>query len=179
MPVAGEPLPDHDALVARAREGDSEAFGALHRAHFPRVERLVRWLCGSDGSSAVDDLVQDSFLVAWRALPQLRSGTSFGPWLLRIAARTTVRDRRVRRRNLTVAQEMPVVAAEASILARLTLERGLRQLAPTARKVFVMHEMEDFSHQEIATILGMTDATSRSHLRHAREQLRVWMERHG
>src|SRR5690606_4721525 len=113
---------------------------------------------------------------AIRALPSFRGDSAFSTWLHRIAVNSALHGQRWRTRR--TSNEIPLpVAAEASRPAdrpvlRIELERALRTLPPGMRQVLVLHDVEGYTHDEIAEGMGITSATSKSQLFQARAKLR-------
>src|SRR5262245_30526523 len=94
-PSRPPPAPEVAALVDRARRRDPEAFRDLFQAHVGTVHRVIRRIVG--GRADVEDLVQTSFVEAFRSLPDFRGDALFSTWLTRIAVRVTMHAGRRRR----------------------------------------------------------------------------------
>lgn len=178
------PLPEPDGhtavrvlertLIAAAQGGDGPAFGALVRMHQRRVYAVARAIVGSHEDA--EDVVQDAFVLAHRALGRFRPQQPFGAWLHRIvanAALDALRRRRVREtEDLSERAAIPFRdPAEAEELRR-RLNQGLALLTSRQRAVLVMHDLEGFKHTEIGDTLGIPEGTARSDLHHARAALR-------
>ncbi len=170
-------------LVARAQRGDSDAFATLFDRHAPRVYALAHRILGRD--SEAEDVTQDAFLHALNALPTLRRGDAFRPWIMRIAtnlAWTTLRQRlRLPQAELTDAvvathpdtgrwgsPEAMGLASEDQRAVRLTLDR----LAPTHRAALAMREIGGLSYADIAASLGTTTSSVEVLLFRARARFR-------
>jgi RNA polymerase sigma-70 factor (ECF subfamily) len=164
--------------VARAARGDSAAFERLYRAHLPRVTSLARWLLGTED---VDDAVQDVFVRVWEKLDTFQGDAAFGTWLHRVAVNLLLRrrQRRAVQWSRQVASE-PAMDAVVSPVGRpelrIALEGAVSTLPAGAREVFVLHDMEGYKHEEIATQLGIDPGTSRSQLHRARALLRKQLQ---
>jgi RNA polymerase sigma-70 factor (ECF subfamily) len=163
--------------VQRAIGGDEAAMRALWSRHAPHIDVVVRRLVGGDHDLAAD-VAQEVWIQIFRALPSYRGDSQFGTWAHRIAVNRTLNALRQRRRlaNLeTNALEDECAAvepdAERNILAA-SIEAATAQLSPGARAVFVMHDIEGFTHDEIAAALGITSGGSKSQLFKARVKLR-------
>lgn len=162
--------------VRLARAGSHEAFERLYRRHADRIFRLARWMLSTPD---VEDVVQDVFVRAWTRLHTLRGAQSFGPWLRRLAANVVLRRRQrlARARSRAAPMEAALRSAATPGPERgIDLERGIVSLPPGARDVFVLHDVEGFSHVEIAALLGVAQATSRSQLSRARMLLREFLD---
>jgi len=169
-----------DALVERARGGDVDAFELLYHAHSARVYSLCLRLTG-DQSQAVE-LAQDVFIRAWQALRDFRGDASVTTWLHRIAVNAMLTKRRGdRRRSARIAlaeddDEDASALASGSIAAHdvgaaIDLERAIALLPPGARRAFVLHDVEGYTHEEIAEMTGLASGTLRAQLHRARQLL--------
>jgi RNA polymerase sigma-70 factor (ECF subfamily) len=163
--------------IQRAIGGDEAAMRAIWSRHAPHIDVVVRRLVGGDHDLAAD-VAQEVWIQIFRALPTYRGDSQFGTWAHRIAVNRTLNALRQRRRLATleatgVDEESATVEPEAerNILAA-SIEAATAQLSPGARAVFVMHDVEGFTHEEIATALGITTGGSKSQLFKARVKLR-------
>jgi RNA polymerase sigma-70 factor (ECF subfamily) len=168
------------ALVERAQRGDYDAFEALYRAHAPRVYALCLRLT-ADVTEA-NELTQDVFIRAWRALPEFRGDADIATWLHRIAVNAMLQRRRGdKRRTARIAladdhDEDARAAAEGSTSAQdvgtaIDLERAIASLPPGVRRAFVLHDVEGYTHGEIADMTGLAAGTLRAQLHRARQLL--------
>lgn len=175
MPSGDAPVLSHErAMVAAARAGSTEAFGGLVRLHQRRAYAVARSIVPTHEDA--EDVVQEAFLHAWRALDRFDPVQPFGAWLHRIVANGALDI--VRRRKVRAADElnesfsMPFRdPAEADELGR-KLGAALATLTERQRAVVVMHDVEGFRHAEIGDMLGIPEGTARSDLHHARAALR-------
>jgi len=166
------------ALAEQCRANLPGAFEQLYRAHAPRLFGLA---CRLVGRHEAEDLLQEVFLTAHRKLALYRGESSLGTWLFRLATNHCLdhlRSKRARFAALTDELDTEPVASGASsgavvgVVDRMDLERALAALPPGCRAVFVLHDVEGCEHQEIATLLGIADGTSKSQLHKARMRLR-------
>jgi len=158
------------ALVARFLQGDERAFRELYSRHTPRLKMTIRRLHG--GGSDVDDVVQDTWLAACRGLHQYRGEAKFSSWLTSIGARTSyalLSRRGLRETDLT--DDLTEARADAPA-SSIDLERALAALPDHQRIVVVLHDVEGFTHEEIAGQLGMAVGTSKATLSRGRRALR-------
>jgi RNA polymerase sigma-70 factor (ECF subfamily) len=170
-----------DPLVEAAREGDTEAFDELVRRTYGDVFKLAVRLTGNETDA--DDVVQDTYVRAFRGLRRFRGDAQFSTWLYRIASNCassfTARRSRQRCDSLSEAGELiqtnpdqdPTLQAEASTL-RQTIERALEQLPQRLRAVVVLKHLDDLSHREIAERLGISESATKVRLHRARNTLR-------
>ena len=178
MTQAREPA-DADAPLARAAAaGSLTAFETLYRRHAPRVHGTLLRLCGYDRACAEDQL-QEAFLKAWRALPSFRGHSAFATWIYRIAVNEALALLRVRQSAPDAgALDDSLAAADAAMCPaeRSELERAVAALPPRARSVLVLHDIEGWTHQEIARALGLASGSCKAHLHRARAMLRARLE---
>lgn len=171
-------MPESDAsLVARVRLGDDAAFETLMRRHF-RAAYLVAFARVSNTADA-EDICQDAFVSAWRHVNDCRQPERFGAWLVRIV-RNTAHNRgdylRVRAADPIEGANIPSGAsADAATLQselRHKLLGALAHLSPVQREVTLLHDLEGWTHAEVAARVDVSEAMSRRHLSDARKRLR-------
>jgi RNA polymerase sigma-70 factor (ECF subfamily) len=165
---------DVDAADAdRAVAGDESAFGRLYGRHAKRIHMLARRLVGPDEA---DDATQDIFIRAWSKLKLFRGESSFGTWLHRLAVNLLIRRAgTLRRETLRIEPGAHDVAHEPSTKPddRMDVSTVLASLEPGLRQVVVLHDMEGYSHDEIARLLDIGISASRMRLHRARSALRA------
>ena len=173
-------------LVRRAIDGDERAMRMLWTRHAPHVDAVVRRLVGDPDAAA--DVAQDVWIQIFRALPSWRGDSQFGTWIHRVAVNRTLNAlRRLRRTGKvetsldeatddqpvgSVAQALAVDPESERALLASSIEEAARQLSPGARQVFMLHDVEGYTHEEIAASLGITPGGSKSQLFKARAKLR-------
>jgi len=169
-----------DDVVRRAQQGDVEAFESLYRTHAAAIYALCRRM--TDDEREARDLVQDVFVRAWERLTSFRGQSSLGTWLHRLGVhvvleriRSTKRDaaRLIEGDDSTFGSHSSAPAIDASI----DLDAALVHLPAGARTVFVLHDMEGYSHDEIALMTGIAAGTARAQLWRARRALMRLLER--
>jgi RNA polymerase sigma factor (sigma-70 family) len=171
-----EPPTDDIEAVRRAQAGDRDAFAHLVARHGAAATRAAAWF---GAGPEVDDVVQEAFVKAWRALDRFRPDAPFRPWLIRIVAnqtRNTVRGRNrrsalaVRALDLREAPDpaLDTVAAER----RRTLLAAVRRLRAVERDVVVCRWLLGLSEAETATALGIPAGTAKSRASRALARLR-------
>ena len=164
-------------LIQRAIHGDESAMRLLWSRHAPHIDAVVRRLVGQDLDLAAD-VAQEVWIQIFRALPQYRGDSQFGTWAHRIAVNRTLnalrKTRRLAKIETEVEEDSASVEPEAErSLMLATIEHAAGQLAPGARAVFLLHDVEGFTHEEIAERLGITSGGSKSQLFKARAKLRT------
>jgi DNA-directed RNA polymerase specialized sigma24 family protein len=172
-----------EALLRDACAGRESAQRALYLALAPATLNLIRRLVGHRALS--EDIFQDTMMTFYERLPQFRGEAPLGAWLRRIAVRRCLMYLRSPWQRARLCLE-PVdcgVAAEVAALITpgyagdlIDLERALASLAPTARAVVWMYEVEGYSHEEIAREFGRSLSFSKSQLARAHRRLRAWFE---
>ncbi len=178
-PLGGTPTLDLELTeVRRAASGDEGAFARLYRRHVSRIHTLVRRMAGPD---AADDLTQDVFIRAWDKLPTFRAESAFGTWLHRLAVNVVLSRRRSQKRELTwfVDDDAPLMHAAGRSAwpgTTMDLEAAIARLPEGARQVFVLHDVEGWTHEEIAVEFGLVPGTSKSQLSRARSALRRMLD---
>jgi len=166
--------PDEGTLVRRAQAGDQAAFRALVSSHRDRAYALALRLTGS--AADAEEVAQDAFVRAWRALPAFRREAKFGTWLHRIVARLAL-DRRgqlvARAKREAPESDAPEPAAPpAGDENERMLALLLAELPERARAAVVLYYYEDRSVSEVAGILGVPEGTVKTLLSRARVSLR-------
>jgi RNA polymerase sigma-70 factor (ECF subfamily) len=167
---------DEGELIDRVVAGDSVAERALYDAHVSRIYRLVFRLVGDDDIAR--DLTQETFIRAFDRIGTFRRQSSLSTWLHSIGVSVALNRLRTlklsRKRELSlddVAEPSgPVRSAEPDLKVRLT--QAINRLPRGYRTVFVMHDVEGYTHEEIGTILGIDAGTSKAQLSRARIKLR-------
>jgi RNA polymerase sigma-70 factor (ECF subfamily) len=174
---------DEAGLIAEARQGGREAFGALVR----RYERFVFKVAGGflRERGDIEDIAQEAFLRAYQAMSRFRAGAPFGPWIAQITVRLCydrLRQRRVKRevswqeleggeqdasRRLAMGLPPDEAAAARDLAVKL-----LARLSPRDRQVLVLVDALGYSAAEAATLTGCNGIATRVRLHRARRRMR-------
>ena len=162
-------------LIQRAIEGDERSLQALWSQHSPHIDAVIRRLVGDPDLAA--DIAQEVWIQIFRALPSYRGESQFGTWAHRIAVNRTLnalrRTRRIAKSEADIDEDTVAVEHDSDrALLAATIEEAANQLSPGARTVFMMHDVEGYTHEEIARELGITPGGSKSQLFKARAKLR-------
>jgi RNA polymerase sigma factor (sigma-70 family) len=170
-------------LVKCCLEGDRHSFRLLYRRHQQRVRQILYQVCDL---GTLDDLVQEVFLRAWKGLPKFRQSAQFSTWLYRIAWNVGADRRKMlaqdRSRIQIVAREIVSQHDDPDVLNlhyQDLVRRGLNALSEEHRSVLVLHDLEEIPQKEVAEILEIPIGTIKSRLFHARNNMRVFLEREG
>lgn len=177
VPERAHLLADQRALIERARRGDASAQRVLYDTHVERIYRLTFRLSGRE--HVARELTQDSFVRAFAGLDGFRGDAAFGTWLHTIAVSLSLNELKRRKRDhartapLEDASAMSHSAPFSDPLLRGRLAQAVAELPEGCRTVFLMHDAEGYTHEEIAAALGFTPGTSKAQLSRARAKLRV------
>ena len=135
-------------------------------------------MCGTRADA--EDLLQEIFLLAYRKLPDFRGDSAVGTWLYRLAMNRCLdhlKSRQTRSSDKTSQLDEQTMTDSRLVgdsgINRLDLERAIARLPDGARAAFLLHDVEGFQHHEIATILGISEGTSKSQVHKARLRLRA------
>lgn len=161
-------------LIQQAQEGDPRAIRELYRLYSPRVYAVVKRLAGDD--ALAEDWAQEAWVRAFRALGTFRGEAHFSTWLHRIAVNSALHGKRWRDRRTVrdapLEDTVPMHIVHEDALLRVKLERAIATLPERMRQVLVLHDVEGFTHEDIAEFLGVTAGTSKSQLFKARARMR-------
>jgi RNA polymerase sigma-70 factor (ECF subfamily) len=164
--------------IAATKRGDRAAYDYLVQKYLKRVLSIA-WNVVRNAADA-EDLAQEAFVKAFRAIDRFRSGEPFGPWIYRIVtnlALDVMKHRtKFRHEELTELEpagrrdsaELPAVANEIAV----RIDRAIESLPEMQRVVARLFLIEEFEHAEIASMTGLSEGTVRSHLSLARKRLR-------
>src|SRR6476646_9951452 len=162
-------------LIQRAIEGDERALQALWSQHSPHIDAVIRRLVGVPDLAA--DVAQEVWIQIFRALPSYRGESQFGTWAHRIAVNRTLnalrKIRRIAKLEIDIEDDSAVTENDSDrTFVAESIEQAMGKLSPGARAVFVLHDVEGYTHGEIGEELGITPGGSKSQLFKARAKLR-------
>jgi len=175
--------PNEAELIERAKLGDAQAFQALYDKHKRRVYSLCLRMTAN--TAEAEDLTQEAFLQLYRKIATFRGESAFSTWLHRLSVNVVLMQ--LRKKSLPVVsleestqgeEDTPKKDFGAEDLAlagsidRLQLQKAVDDLPPGYRMIFVLHDIEGYEHNEIATIVGCSIGNSKSQLHKARMKLR-------
>ena len=170
--------------IARAKEGDAEAFQALYERHKRRVYSLCLRMTAN--TAEAEDLTQEAFLQLYRKIATFRGESAFSTWLHRLSVNVVLMHLRKKGLPVVSLEEATQPGEEdtpkrdfgaedvalAGSIDRLQLQRAVESLPPGYRTIFVLHDVQGYEHNEIATIVGCSIGNSKSQLHKARMKLR-------
>lgn len=173
------PSPSVDGVIERARRGEMAAFEELYQQTSGRVFAICLRMTGD--RERARELLQDVYVRVWERLDSYRGDAAFTSWLHRLTVNAVLAHLRAARRRGDRLEELPDDPEDAvtgddgdeamAMADRLDLESAIRALPPAARRVFVLHDIEGYRHDEIATLTGNATGTIRAHLHRARKLL--------
>lgn len=165
-------------LICRATRGDAEAFRQLVEAYQTPAYRLAARMCGPDSA---EDVTQEAFLAAWRALPEFRGDCRFSTWLYRLVSNAAIDCLRREKKHrdtgdvddleLPDGGPSPQEQAERSD-TRDAVRRALDRLSPEHRQVLLLRFMQELDYGEIARALDVSEGTVKSRINRAKSKLR-------
>lgn len=165
------------ADVGLAAAGDAGAFERVYRRHVDRIHSLARRMVGP---ADADEATQDVFVRAWEKLSLFRGDAQFGTWLYRLAINLLLA-----RRGSAAKYEARYGAGDPTVLPlagrrdrpdlRMDFEQAVQRLPAGARQVLVLHDVEGYTHEEIARLLDVSVGTTKSQLHRARMTLRQYL----
>lgn len=163
-------------LIARVVAGDRLAARELYDAQAPRVYRLAFRMTGDDDLAR--ELTQETFVRAFAQLDRFRGESALSTWLHRVTISVVsnsmrkVKRFRAREADLDEALTIAETAVEADPDLKEKLHQAIDELPEIYRTTLVMHDVEGYTHEEIASVLGVAEGTCKSRLSVARAQLR-------
>lgn len=183
LPLSSVPADSSDD-VTLAANGDRRAFERLYRANVDRIFSVCVRMVGDRAKA--EELTQDAFVRAWEKLGTFRGDSQFSTWLHRLAVNVVLNDRetegRRRDRHDDAVEDLDTISyGDVRPLPvpglSLDLEQAIAALPPGAKKVFVLHDIEGYTHEEIAESLGVTAGGCKAQLHRARMILRRMLTR--
>jgi len=171
--------------IERAKQGDAGAFQELYDRHKRRVYSLCLRMTAN--TAEAEDLTQEAFLQLYRKIGTFRGESAFSTWLHRLSVNVVLMHLRKKSLPVVSLEETTQVGGEedtpkrdfgaedlalAGSIDRLQLQKAVDDLPPGYRTIFVLHDIEGYEHNEIATIVGCSIGNSKSQLHKARMKLR-------
>lgn len=167
------------ALAKAAVAGDERAFESLYRMTSGRVFAVCLRMIGDRDRAA--ELTQDVFVRVWERLSGFRGESAFESWLHRIAVNVVLESERSTRRRIARVEPSDELAEIESVQMltrkegrdndRMDLEAAIAALPPATRRVFILHDIEGYRHEEISRMTGSAQGTLRAQLFRARRML--------
>jgi RNA polymerase sigma-70 factor (ECF subfamily) len=175
--LAGKKQKD-EALIDAAKLGDKAAFKQLYELHVGRVYGLCFRLCAD--KSLAEDATQEVFVQVWQKLANFDGNSQFSTWLHSVTSNVTISYLRKQRgwwqKMFSIEQTSAMEKEAEGSIADTNLERYIYQLPERARWVFVLHAIEGYRHEEIASMLNMAVGTSKAQFHRAKGLIQGWMD---
>jgi RNA polymerase sigma factor (sigma-70 family) len=174
--LAMEPyrLAQAETVVPRARRGDPEAQEELYRAFASPVYALARRICRTREDA--EDVLQETFLEVYRSIHRYRGDGSLWAWVRTIASsKALMRLRRNRYRDTDELHDDMAPPRREDVGLRMDLEAALERLPEVSRAVVWLHDVEGYTHDEIARMMDRTVSFSKSQLARAHARMRRWL----
>jgi RNA polymerase sigma-70 factor (ECF subfamily) len=185
----GSRMPEAEA-IRRAQQGDAAAFEYLYRTHSRKVYFLCLQMAGN--SADAEDLTQDAFLQSFRKIRMFRGDSAFSTWLHRLTVNIVLM--RFRKKKIATSSLDEVTEADdesgspglqigerdlrlAGVIDRLNLTRALAELPAGYRAMFILRNIQGYTHEEIARMLECSVGNSKSQLHKARLRLREILQK--
>ena len=167
-------LANADVVLARARTGDAHALETLFRAYEGPVYNLARRICRT--AEDAEDVLQETFFELCRSIGQYRGEGSLWGWIRTVASsKALMRLRRNKYRDTDELEDEVSPTRREDTLLRMDLEAALERLPEMSRAVVWLHDVEGYTHEEIAEMMGKTVSFSKSQLARAHVRLRRWL----
>ena len=175
LALSSMPTTEVDAIIARARQGDPVALESIYRSYSAQVYKLARRICRT--TEDAEDVLQETFFEVCRSISNYRGDGSIWGWIRTIASsKALMRLLRNRYRDTDELNDEIAPAREAFPGLRMDLETALSRLSDTSRAVVWLHDVEGYTHEEIANQMGRTVSFSKSQLARAHQRLRGWLD---
>jgi RNA polymerase sigma-70 factor (ECF subfamily) len=185
----GSRMPEAEA-IRRAQQGDAAAFEHLYQTHSRKVYFLCLQMAGNPADA--EDLTQDAFLQSFRKIRMFRGDSAFSTWLHRLTVNIVLM--RFRKKKIVTSSLDDVTEADdesgspglqigerdlrlAGVIDRLNLTRALAELPAGYRAMFILRDIQGYTHEEIARMLGCSVGNSKSQLHKARVRLREILQK--
>ncbi len=165
---------EESALISRVRSGETEAFKSLYDVNVEHLFRFLKQFRKSDND--VQELVQRAFIKAYEGLESFKGRSKFKTWLFQIALNEMRGD--IRRNSIVPfldtddIEEMVSDKGDEMLEWNSTLNTLFERLDETKRAVFILYEVEGYSHMEISAMLNIGESTSRTILTRTKQWLR-------
>jgi RNA polymerase sigma-70 factor (ECF subfamily) len=167
-------LADAEAVLPRVRAGDPAAQEAVYRAFEAPVYNLARRICRT--TEDAEDVMQETVLEVFRSISQFRGDGSLWGWVRTItASKALMRLRRNKYRDTDELHDEVLPFRRDDAALRMDLEAALERLSETSRAVVWLHDVEGYTHEEIAQMMDRTVSFSKSQLARAHARLRRWL----
>ena len=168
-------------IVRQAQNGDRAAFEQIYRENVGRVYAICLRILAN--SARAQELTQEVFVRVWEMIGTFRGESAFSSWLYRLTVNVVLVDLRAKKRRtarVMITDDLSPYDKNDHLAmpeSTIDLEHAIAALPERARAVFVLHDIEGYQHDEIATLMGFAEGTSKAQLHRARKLLREALER--
>lgn len=184
---------DEARLIKRAQNGDSKAFEILIEAHFKNIYNIAYRIAGNPDDAL--DMTQEVMIKLFRNINSFGGNSKFSTWVYRVATNTCLDELKKLRRHSTYSINSEINTGDGKFLYEvedtsptpdLEVERGeladmvakaITALNPEHRAIITLRDIQEFSYEEIANILNLSEGTVKSRISRARMQLKKILER--
>ncbi len=153
-------------------------FKALYRAKTPRLYQIALRLCANDKHQA-EELIQETWMIAIKKLADFQWRSELRTWLTGILINLSRQKRKKTEKEISINQSIQEEAeaiSESTFFTTYDLENAINKLPPGFRQVIILHAIEGYKHKEIASLLDISEGTSKSQLFHAKKALRILLQ---
>lgn len=168
----------HEELLRKCKKGDESAQFRLYKMYSKTLYNLILRMLGN--TMDAEDVLQETFIQAFRKIDQLGSSMAISSWLRRIALNKSLEFLRGKKIQFSDVEEFPDLDEEIPYdeISMEEIQKEIRSLPDGCRVVFTMFLLEDYSHNEIAKELGISESTSKSQYRRAKQLLKSKLIKH-
>lgn len=170
-------IPQIQQLIELCKQGDKSAFHRLYQLHVGRVYALCLKLTGRD--SLAEEATQEVFVQVWKKLGNYRGESLFTTWLHRVASNVTISYLRSQKsfwkQMFNIEEEAGMQLVAESDTHSVPFEQYVSRLPERARVVFVLHAIEGYRHDEIASMMNIATGSSKAQFHRAKLLLKEWM----
>jgi RNA polymerase sigma factor (sigma-70 family) len=170
-----ESLNLHHQLIERCKQGEEQAYFGIYKLYSKAMYNTAFRITGNEDDA--EDVLQEAFISAFRNLAEYRGNATFGSWLKRIVINKAINALKKRKHERMPEEESFDMAEETeqTYMPELTVDRvreAVMHLPDGYRSVLSLYLLEGYDHQEIATIMRITESTSKSQLNRAKHKLK-------
>lgn len=170
----------HIKLIERCRAGDRGAEYEIYKLYSKAMFNTAIRICGD--RQEAEDVLQESFLSAFRNIQSYRGESAFGAWLKRIVVNKSLSALRKKKNDMIMMEEVPDITyveerARESHLSVDLIKDAIKDLPAGFRAVLTLYLFEGYDHKEISEILNISESTSKTQYKRAKDKLKVLLEK--
>lgn len=169
---------NHTSLLHQCQQGDRRAQHELYTSYASAMLNVSHRIL--QNKEEAEDVLQESFVKAFKNLESFRGDATFGSWLKRIVVNASLNQLKKRKFvTESIEEDLPLMEEEQEATEPVytvnDINRAVASLSDGYRAVFTLYMFEDYSHREIADMLGVSESTSKSQLNRARFRVKEWL----